>query len=89
MMHQCLTMGAKAEELKDRTARFAENVVRLVRQLPERMECRKIGSQLLEAGTSVAANYRAVCRSRSTAEFVSKMAIVVEETDESDSGFGS
>jgi four helix bundle protein len=41
-----------------------------------------IGKQLLRSGTAVAANYRAVCRARSKAEFISKISIVVEEADE-------
>jgi four helix bundle protein len=36
----------------------------------------------LRSGTSVGANYRASCRARSTADFVSKMGIVEEELDE-------
>ena len=42
-----------------------------------------MGKQLLRCGTSVAANYRAVCRARSTAEFVARIGIVAEEADES------
>ena len=42
-----------------------------------------IGYHLLRSGTSVAANYRAVCRARSRPEFLSKLAIVIEEADES------
>jgi len=41
-----------------------------------------MGKQLLRAGTSVAANYRAVCRARSRAEFISKIGVAVEEADE-------
>ena len=41
-----------------------------------------IGNQLLRSGTSVAANYRAVCRARSRPEFLAKLAIVIEEADE-------
>jgi len=41
-----------------------------------------LGRQLLRSGTSVAANYRAVCRSKSDGDFISKMGTVVEETDE-------
>ena len=37
----------------------------------------------MRSATSVGANYRAVCRARSTADFVSKLGIVLEETDES------
>jgi four helix bundle protein len=42
-----------------------------------------MGKQLLRCGTSVAANYRAVCRARSKAEFVARIGIVAEEADES------
>ncbi len=41
-----------------------------------------MGKQVLRAGTSVAANYRAVCRARSRAEFISKVGVTVEEADE-------
>ncbi|MBX7152045.1 four helix bundle protein [bacterium] len=72
----------KAEELKKRTKLFAIRIVRLFRTLPKTEESRVIGKQLLRSGTSVAANYRAVCRARSKAEFIAKMGIVVEEIDE-------
>lgn len=71
----------KAEELKKRTKLFAIRIVRLFRTLPKTEEGRVIGKQLLRSGTSVAANYRAVCRARSKAEFIAKMGIVVEEID--------
>src|SRR5258708_35031115 len=51
--------------------------------LPRSTEAQVMGKQLLRAGTSVAANYRAACRGRSRAEFASKLSIVVEEADES------
>lgn len=54
----------------------------LFRSLPRTEEARVIGRQLLRSGTSVAANYRAVCRARSKAEFISKIGVVVEEADE-------
>jgi four helix bundle protein len=57
-------------------------VIRELRSLPTNNETRVITRQLLRSVTSVAANYRAVCRSRSKAEFVSKIGTVVEETDE-------
>lgn len=74
-MHQSI-------ELKDRTKQFAIRIVRLFRLLPKTEEARVLGKQVLRCGTSVAANYRAVCRSRSKAEFIAKIGIVVEETDE-------
>jgi four helix bundle protein len=58
-------------------------IIRVVRSLPTGLESRIIGHQLLRSGMSVAANYRAVCRVRSRAEFVAKLSIVIEEADES------
>ena len=71
-----------AAELKNRTKQFAIRIVRLFRSLPKTEEARIIGKQMLRSGTSVAANYRAVCRARSKAEFIAKIGIVVEEADE-------
>jgi len=72
----------QAEALKLRTKQFAIRIVSVVRSLPRTREGDVIGKQLLRCGTAVAANYRAVCRSRSKAEFISKINIVVEEADE-------
>ncbi len=69
-------------DLKDRTKQFALRVITDVRALPRERTADVIGRQLLRAGTSVGANYRAACRSRSAAEFVSRMTIVEEEADE-------
>ncbi|HEX6466575.1 MAG TPA: four helix bundle protein [Terriglobales bacterium] len=52
------------------------------RSLPRAPEAQIIGKQLLRSGTSVAANYRAMGRARSKAEFTAKLGIVVEEADE-------
>jgi four helix bundle protein len=73
----------KTIEMKKRTKQFALRVIRLVRELPKGDEARIIGQQLLRSGTSVGANYRALCRARSDREFVSKAGVVVEEADES------
>jgi len=51
-------------------------VVKLVRALPENREGKVIGNQILRSGTAVGANYRAACRARSRAEFISKIGIV-------------
>jgi four helix bundle protein len=72
----------KAAQLKRRTKSFAIRIVNLFRSLPRSPDAQTLGKQLLRSGTSVAANYRAVCRARSQAEFISKMGIVVEEADE-------
>ena len=70
-------------ELKDRTKKFAVEVIRLTRNLPTTLDGRTLGAQLLNSATSVAANYRAACRGRSRAEFIAKLCIVLEEADES------
>jgi four helix bundle protein len=71
------------EELRERTKKFAIRIVRLFQALPKSTEAQVMGKQLLRCGTSVAANYRAVCRARSRAEFIARMGIVAEEADES------
>jgi len=75
-------MESQAQALKDRTKRFAIRVITLFRLLPRTDEARIIGKQLLRSATPVAANYRSVCRARSRADFVAKLSLVVEETDE-------
>jgi four helix bundle protein len=70
--------------LKDRTKRFAVDVIRYCSQLPNKPEYRVVGNQLMRAGTSVGANYRAACRSKSKADFINKLSIVEEEADESE-----
>jgi len=72
----------QSEELKKRTKQFAIRIIKLFRTLPRTEEARVIGKQMLRSGTSVAANYRAVCRARSKAEFIAKVGVVVEESDE-------
>jgi four helix bundle protein len=69
--------------LRDRTKRFALLVIRCCHTIPRNEESRIVCRQLLRSATSVAANYRAVCRARSSADFISKMGIVLEEADES------
>ena len=71
------------EDIRDRTKKFAIRIVRLFRALPRSVEAQVMGKQLLRCGTSVAANYRAVCRSRSKAEFIARIGVVAEEADES------
>ncbi|MDQ3667171.1 MAG: four helix bundle protein [Acidobacteriota bacterium] len=72
-----------AEDLKKRTKAFALRILRLAAALPNTIEGRVIRGQLVRAGTSVGANYRAACRGRSKAEFVAKLGVVEEESDES------
>jgi four helix bundle protein len=69
-------------QFKDRTLQFGLWIIRLVDALPQTSAGRAIGNQLVRSGTSVGANYRAACRGRSKAEFIAKLGIVVEESDE-------
>ena len=70
-------------ELLQRTKKFALRIMKLVDALPNTTSGRAIGNQLVRSGTSVPANYRAACRGRSKAEFIAKLGIVEEESDES------
>jgi four helix bundle protein len=69
-------------QMKERTKEFAKEIIRLCRKLPNDREGRLIGNQIFRSGTSIAANYRAACRARSKAEFISKLSVVEEEADE-------
>jgi four helix bundle protein len=71
------------EQMKLRTKAYANRVIKLCQALPSNWVARTLGSQLLRSGTSVGANYRAVCRAKSTADFINKLRIVEEECDES------
>jgi four helix bundle protein len=75
-------MPSQQEELRDRTKAFAVRIVRVYRALSFKTDAQVLGKQLMRSGTSVAANYRAACRSRSKAEWVAKIGTVVEEADE-------
>ena len=70
-------------DFQKRTKQFALDVIHFVESLPHQSTRSVLVQQLLHAATSVAANYRAACRARSTADFLSKLGIVEEEADES------
>ncbi len=71
-----------ADELKKRTKQFSLDAIRLCDTLPNTRSGNVIANQLLRAGTSVGANYRAACRARSDADFISKIGVTLEEADE-------
>lgn len=72
----------KHQELKNRTKMFALRVIKMSEALPKRRAANVISNQVLRSATSMAANYRAVGRARSKAEFVAKLGVVLEEADE-------
>jgi four helix bundle protein len=77
-------MDRVAEDLKDRTKRFAIGILDFVESLPSTSAADGVGRQLVRSGTGVAGNYRSCCRARSHREFTARMAIVLEEADESE-----
>jgi len=72
-----------ADRLKERTIRFAPRVMRLCRALPSDWASRFIADQLFRASARASANYHAACRARSRRDFINKLGMVVEESDES------
>ena len=72
-----------ADNLLTRTRKFALDVINLTEALPKDNTSSVIARQLLRCGTSVGANYRAACRSKSRPDFISKIGTVEEEVDES------
>jgi four helix bundle protein len=70
-------------DLKGRTKKFALDVIRLCAQFPKSPEFQIITRQLMRSASSVAANYRAACRGKSKADFISKLSTVEEEANES------
>jgi four helix bundle protein len=71
------------EEMKNRTKVYANRIVKLCSARPGNWIAQTLGRQLLRSGTSVGANYRAVCRAKSSSDFINKLRIVEEECDES------
>ena len=70
------------EDLKLRYKAFALRIMKMAEALPSGLSADVIAKQVVRCATSVAANYRAACRARSKAEFISKLGIVEEEADE-------
>jgi four helix bundle protein len=71
------------QEMKNRTKVYANCIVKLCSALPANWIAQTLGKQLLRCGTSVGANYRAICRAKSNSDFINKLRIVEEECDES------
>jgi four helix bundle protein len=76
-------MSQQSELLKERTMTFSVSVLRLIDRLPHTPGGLVVARQLAGSATSVGANYRSACSARSRREFISKLCIVVEESEES------
>lgn len=77
-------MGAQADGLRRRIADFALAVLRFVRGLPRDVATDSIIRQVARSASGIAGNYRSACSARSKAEFIAKLALAVEEADETD-----
>src|ERR1700736_4198688 len=77
-----MTTLNRAKQLQDRTKQFAIRVIHASTRVPKTEAGRVLTRQFLRSGTPLAADYRAACRARSVADFISKISIVAEETDE-------
>ena len=74
--------NGQTNNLKVRTKQFALRIISLYSSLPRNPTAQVVGKQLLRSGTSVGAQYREGCRSRSEAEFVSKLEVALQELEE-------
>ena len=71
------------EQLKNRTKAFHITVIKVCEELPRNASGFELAKQLIRSAGSVGANYRAACRAKSDADFIYKIAIIIEEADES------
>ena len=69
-------------DLRKRTKAYALRIIKLYTVLPKTTEAQVIGKQFLRSGTSVGAHYHEAYRSRSDAEYVSKVSVAVQELEE-------
>jgi four helix bundle protein len=76
-------MAISAEILKKRTFDFALTTFKTIDKLPKSIANEVMGKQLIRSASSVGANYRAACKAKSSPDFINKLKIVEEESDES------
>jgi four helix bundle protein len=76
------TNDIERRDLRKRTKLFALRIIKLYASLPKSTEAQIIGKQVVRSGTSVGAHYREARRARSTAEFISKIEVALQELDE-------
>ena len=69
-------------EMQRRMMKLTIDVIRLTKTFPMSQESKVISNQIIRCSSSTAANYRAACRAKSPRDFIAKMGIVEEESDE-------
>ncbi len=80
IVHQKLSV--MKEQMKQRTKNVGLEVIKLIDELPSKTSVWVIAKQIVRSSTSIGANYRVVSRAKSQADFINKLKIVEEETDE-------
>ena len=70
------------EQIQHRTKQIGLEIIKLIDELPNNTSSWVIAKQIVRSATSIGANYRAACRAKSPADFIHKLKIVEEETDE-------
>ena len=70
------------EQIKYRTKQIGLKVIKLIDDLPNKPSAWAVAKQIVRSSTSIGANYRAACRAKSIPDFINKLKIVEEETDE-------
>ncbi len=76
-------MAINADILKRRTFDFALVTFKTIDKLQKSVANEVMGKQLIRSASSVGANYRAACKAKSSPDFINKLKIVEEESDES------
>jgi four helix bundle protein len=71
-----------SSDLKLRTKLFALSILALLKDVKGSLESNVLKKQIIRSATSIGANYRAVCRAKSRADFIAKIKICIEEADE-------
>lgn len=69
-------------DLKGRTFNFSKRAIELVNKLPKNLANEIMGTQFLEAATSIGANYREADGAESARDFLHKVGVVIKEAKE-------
>ena len=69
-------------EIQKRMMKLTLDVIKLTKMFPISQESKVISNQIIRCSSSTAANYRAACRAKSIRDFIAKLGIVEEESDE-------
>lgn len=72
----------KQYDLEDRTFKFSQRIIKLVKALPKNQINRRFGDQVLRSGTSLGANYREANETETKKDFCFRLRICRKEAKE-------